>query len=75
MKPLFEGYVLPEADNKTERGELLLYFAKKTGYTIKRVAFKLTGIPTKDLYYIKSCCDDYENRGNTWGKCFNGMLK
>lgn len=56
----------------TERGELLKYFAEKTGKPIGYIAFKLTGIPTKDVYYIKSSCDQY--RGE-WAKAFYGQLK
>ncbi|MGB4076600.1 MAG: hypothetical protein WBK28_02755 [Minisyncoccia bacterium] len=52
---------------KTERGELMRYFRThlnagraKDGLplvSMARMGFILTGIPTKDLYYLKSVCD------------------
>lgn len=69
----------------TERGELMTYFCKKLNegrkekglkeMNIKRVAFLLTAIPTKDLYYIQSVCDDWENEGKPWGALFWKLLK
>ena len=57
----------------TERGELLKSFlaniqttcdSKKFGkLTIARLAVKITGIPTKDLYYLKRVCEDSKNYG------------
>lgn len=51
----------------TERGELMRYFAlhlnvgrAKDGLpliTMSRMGLILQGIPTKDLYYLKSVCD------------------
>lgn len=61
--------------NKTERGELLKYFAGKLHLTIPRVAFHLTGFKLPDLYYMKSVCDDEERRGNIWAKVFWGSIK
>lgn len=70
---------------ETERGELMTYFCKKLNegrkekglkdISIKRMAFMLTGIETPDLYYIKSCCDDWQNDGKPWGSLFYTMFK
>ena len=62
-------------NNKTERGELLKYFAQKLNLTIPRVAFHLTGFKLPDLYYMKSVCDDEERRGNIWAKVWWGSIK
>lgn len=74
-----EGFSVPtepQKTRKTERGELLKYFASKLHITIPRVAAKLgPGLTLDDLYFIKSSCDAYERDGNQWGKAFNGMLK
>lgn len=56
----------------TERGELLKKFAAKTEKPIGFIAYKLTGIPTPDLYYIEKQCDTYKG---PWSKAFFGMLK
>lgn len=56
----------------TERGELLKKFAEQTGKPIRFIAFKLTGIPTQDLYFIEKQCDTYKG---PWSKAFFGMLK
>ena len=71
---------LPEKTHTSERGELLETFLsrlnpgrKAKGYqplTIKRLAYKLTGIPTKDLYALLSKCNDAERRGYAWGAIF-----
>lgn len=52
---------------KTERGELMKYFRAhlnasraESGFTIitmSRMGKILEGIPTRDLYYLKSVCD------------------
>lgn len=54
-------------ERATERGEMLKYFATRLnvgrvrdGYaplTLARMGRVLQGIPTKDLYYLKSVCD------------------
>ena len=61
-------------DRATERGELLLYFMQKLNMprgrdgmpplTIGRMAKTLEGIPTLDLYFLKSICDDAQRRGD-----------
>lgn len=52
---------------KTERGELMKYFRAKLNaaraqdglplVTMPRMGKILEGIPTRDLYYLKSVCD------------------
>lgn len=56
---------------ETERGELMQYFCQRIntqrvqdGYpkvTMGRMGKMLEKIPTKDLYYLKSVCDDSKN--------------
>ena len=38
------------------------------------MAYILTGIPTKDLYYIKSVCEKWENDNKPFGALFFKML-
>jgi len=40
-----------------------------------RLAYLLTGIPTKDLYALISKCDDAERRGFPWGAIFWKEIK
>lgn len=61
-----------QKSRKTERGELLKYFAEKTGKPIGYMAMRCTKFSVKDLYYIKSSCDQYDG---PWSKCFYGSLK
>jgi hypothetical protein len=60
--------VLPKEKQKvTERGELMEYFLKKLNaarvrdglapMTMGRMGRVLVAIPTKDLYFLKSVCD------------------
>jgi len=76
--------VPPKKKRSTERGELLEYFLiearkewdKKYGkLTIGRIAEKLTGVPTKDLYALKSKADDARRRGKSWSKTFFWEIK
>ena len=60
---------MPEKKGRaTERGELLKYFddniTNKAGkkYGIPFFGRKLQGIPTKDLYYLKSVCESESKR-------------
>lgn len=39
------------------------------------MAMVLAPFTLRDLYYIKSCAEDYENRGKPWGKYFWGVIK
>lgn len=58
-------------NRETERGELLKYFCDRLnpdrirdGYsklTMGRMGKALEKIPTKDLYYLKSVCEDSKN--------------
>ena len=70
----------PDKRRRTERGDLIDTFLlrlnpgrKAKGYqplTIKRLAYTLTGIPTKDLYALLSNCNDAERRGYPWSAIF-----
>jgi hypothetical protein len=56
-----------ERDKATERGELMKYFMERLNVsrgrdglpplTMPRMGRLLVAIPTKDLYYLKSVCD------------------
>ncbi|MEK7106586.1 MAG: hypothetical protein AAB899_00165 [Patescibacteria group bacterium] len=56
---------------ETERGELMKYFCERINsgrlrdglapITMGRMGKTLEKIPTKDLYYLKSVCDQAEN--------------
>lgn len=58
----------------TERGELMEYFLAKLNATrardglgamsMGRLGRLFLGVPTQDLYYLKSICDDAAKRGN-----------
>lgn len=69
MKPI--GDFLPKdvpqkKSRKTERGELMKFFQRHLNYTrardrlplisMSRMGKILEGIPTEDLYYLKSVC-------------------
>lgn len=66
---------MPVKKKGSERGSLLEYFAGKLKMPIKRVAFHLTGFTVQDMYYIRSECDQAENRGIAWGAAFWNSLK
>ncbi len=65
--------VKKESSRATERGELLRFFQrhlnygrKKDGFpplSMARLGFILEGIPTKDLYYLKSVCSQAKHFG------------
>lgn len=56
---------------ETERGELLRFFQRHLNYsrkkdgleplTMARLGAELEGIPTDDLYYLKSVCSQAKN--------------
>jgi hypothetical protein len=58
-------------ERATERGELMEYFKDKLNrsrvrdglqeISMPRIGLILQGIPTKDLYYLKSVCDQATN--------------
>ena len=62
-------------ERATERGELMKYFMDKLNrargrdhlppLTMGRMGRLLVAIPTPDLYYLKSVCDDAESRAGT----------
>lgn len=54
----------------TERGDLLLWVAQKTGLDIKRVAFLTTGLKVPDLYYLRSDMEQARKRGVAYGAAF-----
>lgn len=72
-----ETHIMPKKKRPpTERGELLKYFAMKTGKPIGYIAMRLKHMPElKDLYYLKSTCDQEEFRGTPWTKVFYGSIK
>lgn len=65
--PHDEGPARRQAGKATERGELMEYFLKNLNsarvrdglppMTMGRMGRLLVAIPTKDLYYLKSVCD------------------
>ncbi len=61
---------------QTERGELLKYFADKTGKPIGYIAMRCTKMDMQTLYFIKSSSDRYQKEGKgAWSKAFYGSLK
>lgn len=74
IQELIQNRKVEETPKKraSERGDFLKYFAKRTDRPIKYIAFRLTGIPTADFYYIQKQCDSYKG---PWAKAFFGMLK
>ncbi len=82
------AYVSPtprKRDRATERGELMRYFMLELNKARKRDGLDLLTmprmgkifelIPTKDLYYLKSVCDDAATRGHEFSKRFWYELK
>jgi hypothetical protein len=80
-RTLFGKYEKPPKKTRhTERGDLydqilgrLNPGRQKAGYkpvTPARLAYLLTGIPTKELYALISRCDDAERRGFPWSAIF-----
>ncbi len=69
----------------TERGELMRYFQKELNRARARDGLPILSmprmgkifelIPTKDLYYLKSVCDDAASRGGEFSKRFWWELK
>src|SRR3989338_5067654 len=65
----------------TERGELMKYFCERINsgrlrdglakITMGRMGKTLEKIPTKDLYYLKSVCDQAENFGKKFWYSLN----
>lgn len=76
-----------EAERKTERGELMRYFMERLNpgrvkdglppLSMARIGRLLVAIPTKDLYFLKSVCDDAHARhgGSAFSKKFWWEIK
>lgn len=73
-------------DRRTERGELMRYFCDKLNpsrkadglpaITMARMGRMLEGIPTKDLYYLQSVCNDAKNFSKKfWWELKQGVEK
>lgn len=78
MKKLGDAAQVPlykPPTRRSERGELMEYFAKKLSKPIGYVAYKLTGFKVPDMYYLKSICDQAEQRGEPWAKVWYGSIK
>lgn len=75
MKPIrdFLPAIEKGKSRATERGELMRFFQRHLNYarkidghapiTMPRLGRILEGIPTKDLYYLKSVCSKAKNFG------------
>lgn len=77
MKPII-AFKAPELQKtrKTERGELLRYFAERLKMPIPRVARHLGHLKElSDLYYLKSDCDQAAQRGVPFGAAFWTAIK
>ena len=68
METLFQNYKIPEKKKGSERADVISFFVEnlrnKDGkkFPARMIAIKLSHIPTKDLYYIKSVFQDTSNR-------------
>lgn len=70
---------------ETERGEMLKYFQTELNrarvrdglplISMPRMGKILELIPTKDLYYLRSVCDDTAKRGGEFSKKFWWEIK
>lgn len=73
---LFGNMQIVPTRRTSERGELLKYFAQKTGRKIGHIAYRVQGLELRDLYYMKSAASQYENENKgPFAKAFFGMLK
>ncbi|MEK7180120.1 MAG: hypothetical protein AAB706_01480 [Patescibacteria group bacterium] len=78
IKDLFGDYKIPPKTRITERGELLRYFANELnklvkgmrGYNESRVAYFVSHLNVKDLYFLKSDCEQAQKRGVPFGAAF-----
>lgn len=72
-------------ERQTERGELMRYFMAQINpgrakdglppLTMGRMGRLLVAIPTRDLYFLKSVCDDTAGRGGSFSKKFFWEIK
>ncbi len=72
-------------EKKTERGELMKYFMERLNpsrvrdglkpLSMPRMGRLLVAIPTQDLYFLKSVCDDAAKRGQDFSKKFWWEIK
>lgn len=81
---LFGTVQTTKKTRRTERGDLVSYFLGKVNMsrgerykklTYGAMAYFLTGIPTKDLYYVRSVCDDWERKNKPWGALFWKLVR
>lgn len=76
MKSISELVKILDKKKTSERAELLSFFVdnlrdkNNKKYRAAFIGMKLAHIPTKDLYYFRSCCQDRMNRGENWQKYF-----
>ena len=87
MQTIFENYKLERKEKTSERAELIKniydYYTKsfiptekyKKPLPVKVICIKLAHIPTKDLYYLRSCCFDRLMRNESVGKYLLGSIK
>lgn len=74
------GLTKKRKDRATERGELLKYFKTELNRTRQRDGLPLLTMPrmgkifetlsVKDLYFLKSVCDQHAERGGDFSKKF-----
>jgi len=75
-----KGSIPTKKSRATERGELMKYFRVELNrgrlrdgleaLTMPRMGKIFEAIPTKDLYYLKSVCDQVAERGGDFSKRF-----
>lgn len=84
IKDLFGEYKIPPKSRITERGELLRFFANELNKHVKkdgkmfnesRVAFFVAHLTVKDLYFLKSECEQAEKRGYSFFGIFWHSIK
>lgn len=69
---LLKSYTLPVVKKReTLRGNFVTRFALKTGKPEGYIRYRLTGIPTADLFCLEKNADNYKGE---WSKAFFGQL-
>lgn len=67
--------------HRSERGDLLDYFhtrvldKKGKPFRLSHLATKLAHLEVRDLYFLKSTCDDAANRGKPFSAVFWWSIK